>query len=58
VESFGDHRIAMSFAVAGTVADGPVTVRDVASVETSFPGFEACLGAVGAHIRCLDEAPA
>ena len=57
VESFGDHRIAMSFAVAGTVADGPVTVRDVASVETSFPGFEACLGAVGAHVLCLDEAP-
>ena len=58
VESFGDHRIAMSFAVAGTVADGPVTVRDVASVETSFPGFEACLGGIGADIRCLTEAPA
>ena len=58
VESFDDHRIAMSFAVAGTVADGPVTVRDVASVETSFPGFEACLGGVGANIRCLAEVPA
>ena len=58
VESFGDHRIAMSFAVAGTVAAGPVTVRDVAAVQTSFPGFETCLGGIGADIRCLSEAPA
>ena len=28
VQSFGDHRIAMSLAVAGTIADAPVTVRD------------------------------
>jgi 3-phosphoshikimate 1-carboxyvinyltransferase len=58
VESFGDHRIAMALAVAGTVADGPVTVKDVAAVETSFPGFEACLGGLGADIRPLQEAPA
>lgn len=58
VESFGDHRIAMSFAVAGTVADGPVTVRDVAAVETSFPGFDACLSGIGADIRCLEGDPA
>ena len=58
VESCGDHRIAMSFAVAGSVADGPVTVRDVASVETSFPGFEACLSGIGAIIRRQPEVPA
>lgn len=57
VESFGDHRIAMSFAVAGTVANGPVTVRDVASVETSFPGFDTCLGGIGADIACLQDDP-
>ena len=51
VQSFGDHRIAMSLAVAGTVAEGPVTVHDVAAVETSFPGFETCLAAIGADIR-------
>jgi len=55
VQSFGDHRIAMSLAVAGTVAEGPVTVHDVAAVETSFPGFEACLGGIGADIRCVRE---
>jgi len=50
VDSFGDHRIAMSFAVAATVAAGPVLVRDVATVDTSFPGFVACLREVGADI--------
>ncbi len=58
VQSFGDHRIAMSLAVAGTVADGPVTVRDVTAVETSFPGFETCLKQIGADIVCRQDAPA
>ncbi len=39
VETHGDHRIAMAFAIAGTVADGAVTIRDCANVATSFPGF-------------------
>ncbi len=38
-----DHRIAMSFAVAGLVSDAPVTVDDMAPVATSFPGFAAML---------------
>lgn len=58
VDSFGDHRIAMSLAVAGTVADGPVTVNDVAAVETSFPGFDNCLRGIGADIRGLAEGAA
>jgi len=39
VDSHGDHRIAMAFAMAALVADGPVTIRDCANVNTSFPGF-------------------
>jgi len=50
VESFGDHRIAMSLAVAATVADGPVRISDVAAVDTSFPGFTDCLSQLGAAI--------
>ena len=50
VESFGDHRVAMSLAVAATVADGEVVVRDVDAVETSFPGFAACLASIGADL--------
>lgn len=39
VESHADHRIAMALAVAGAVADGPVTVGDCTNVATSFPAF-------------------
>ncbi|MGB5344573.1 MAG: 3-phosphoshikimate 1-carboxyvinyltransferase [Woeseia sp.] len=55
VESCGDHRIAMAFAVAGTVADGPVRINDVASVATSFPGFERLLRELGADICSVAE---
>jgi 3-phosphoshikimate 1-carboxyvinyltransferase len=39
VESYGDHRIAMSFAMAGLRATGPIEIADCANVNTSFPGF-------------------
>jgi len=45
-----DHRIAMSFAVAGLVSREPVTVDDMAPVATSFPGFTAMLRDLGADI--------
>jgi 3-phosphoshikimate 1-carboxyvinyltransferase len=51
VESHGDHRVAMSLAVAGTVADDVVTVNDVAAVNTSFPGFASCLTKLGVSIQ-------
>ncbi|HEY0503844.1 MAG TPA: 3-phosphoshikimate 1-carboxyvinyltransferase [Lysobacter sp.] len=40
VDSRGDHRIAMSFAMAAQCAQGQVRIGDVANVATSFPGFE------------------
>lgn len=52
VESRGDHRIAMSFAVAGTVASGPVTILDCANIGTSFPGFVET--ANGLHF-CIED---
>jgi 3-phosphoshikimate 1-carboxyvinyltransferase len=39
VDSFGDHRIAMAFTVAGLLAEGPVTLKNPACVGISFPGF-------------------
>ena len=51
VESFGDHRVAMSLAVAATIADDEVLVRNVDAVDTSFPGFAACMASTGAAIR-------
>jgi 3-phosphoshikimate 1-carboxyvinyltransferase len=42
-ESHGDHRIAMSMAVAGLAAGGDTVVRDCDWIDTSFPGFERLL---------------
>ncbi len=39
VDSRGDHRIAMSFAIAALRAAGPITIGDCKNVDTSFPGF-------------------
>jgi len=47
VDSHGDHRVAMSFAVAATIADSAVGVRNVDAVATSFPGFSDVLGSLG-----------
>jgi 3-phosphoshikimate 1-carboxyvinyltransferase len=46
VEAQGDHRIAMAAAVAALVAEGPVRIRGVESVDTSFPGFFETLESV------------
>ncbi len=39
VETHGDHRLAMTFAVAGLVARGETLVRDPGSADVSYPGF-------------------
>jgi 3-phosphoshikimate 1-carboxyvinyltransferase len=51
VDSFGDHRIAMSFAVASLRAAKSISIRDVANVATSFPGFVGLARSVGLEIR-------
>jgi len=43
VRSYGDHRIAMSLAIAGLIAEGETEIDDAACIETSFPGFEKLL---------------
>jgi 3-phosphoshikimate 1-carboxyvinyltransferase len=47
VDSGGDHRAAMAFAVGAAAAGGPVTILDTANVATSFPDFAAQAKAVG-----------
>ncbi len=49
IEASLDHRIAMSFAVAGLVTRGGLAVDDMSPVATSFPGFEAMLAELGAR---------
>ena len=46
VDSHGDHRLAMSLAVAALVADGPTTIENTDCVNTSFPEFWALLEAI------------
>lgn len=50
VESHGDHRIAMSFAMAGLRATGPIEITDCANVNTSFPGFVPSAADMGLQI--------
>jgi 3-phosphoshikimate 1-carboxyvinyltransferase len=50
VDSFGDHRIAMSFAIASLRAAKPISIRDVANVATSFPGFVGLARSVGLEV--------
>ena len=53
VESQGDHRIAMAFAVAGLKARAPIEILDVANVATSFPGFVDMAHGAGLQIEAL-----
>jgi 3-phosphoshikimate 1-carboxyvinyltransferase len=53
IDSRGDHRVAMAFAVAALRARAPVEIADVANVATSFPGFVATAGAAGLAIETL-----
>ncbi|MBK9130694.1 MAG: 3-phosphoshikimate 1-carboxyvinyltransferase [Gammaproteobacteria bacterium] len=54
VESHGDHRIAMAFAVAGFRAAGPIRIRDCKNVDTSFPGFVGLARKSGLKIKTQD----
>ena len=51
VDSHGDHRVAMAFAIAGQVAEGEVRIHDVANVATSFPHFDALARQAGFGLR-------
>jgi 3-phosphoshikimate 1-carboxyvinyltransferase len=53
VDSHGDHRIAMSFAIATLRASGPITVRDCKNVATSFPGFVELAARAGLDIAVM-----
>ena len=51
VDSHGDHRIAMAFAVASLRASAPIGILDVANVATSFPGFVTLARKAGLRIE-------
>lgn len=57
IDSHGDHRIAMAFAVAGLRCRAAVTIRNCANVATSFPGFAALARKAGLDIAESDLIP-
>ena len=50
-----DHRIAMSFLVAGLASNEPVTVDDIGFIATSFPTFVPMMEALGASFRRINR---
>ncbi|MCK9397658.1 MAG: bifunctional prephenate dehydrogenase/3-phosphoshikimate 1-carboxyvinyltransferase [Methylobacter sp.] len=55
VISHGDHRIAMSFSIAGLRANAPITVHDCENVNTSFPEFRDLAKRLGLDLVCKEE---
>jgi 3-phosphoshikimate 1-carboxyvinyltransferase len=51
VDSQGDHRLAMTLAVAGLIARGETRIDGAECIPDSFPGFVETLGALGAEVR-------
>lgn len=54
IDSFGDHRIAMAFAIAGLFATGETVIQNTDCVNTSYPGFAHHLKAI--LLECSDAA--
>ncbi|WP_455202109.1 3-phosphoshikimate 1-carboxyvinyltransferase [Kaarinaea lacus] len=50
IQSHGDHRIAMAFAMASLRASEAITIHDCANVNTSFPNFVSLANGVGLNI--------
>jgi 3-phosphoshikimate 1-carboxyvinyltransferase len=51
VDSHGDHRLAMSLAVAGLIADGETTVTRAEAYRESFPNFVELIRNLGATVH-------
>jgi len=55
VNSHGDHRIAMAFAMAGVASQGPITINDCALVDTSCPGFAELACQIGIRLVTQEQ---
>ena len=50
VNSYNDHRIAMSFAIAGLISKHSLTIMDTKNISTSFPTFVTILRELGVEV--------
>ncbi len=57
IDSRGDHRVAMAFAIAAPRCARPLTIRNCANVATSFPGFIQLAREAGLDIDAVDAEP-
>lgn len=53
VDAIGDHRVAMSFAIAGIIAKSSIYINDCANIKTSFPDFVSLMSFVGVEIEVV-----
>ena len=54
VNSYGDHRIAMTALIASLVSDGDIVVEDCMNIDTSFPTFIDTANNIGMDIQIKD----
>ncbi len=54
VNSFGDHRVAMTALIASLVSEGDIIVEDTINIETSFPEFIEIANNIGMNIQAYD----
>ena len=52
-ETYYDHRIAMSFAILGSITEKSVEIRGASSIKTSFPNFIDLMNSLGLDISIL-----
>ena len=55
LESYKDHRVMMSFAIAGLVADGTTYITDPEAAGVSYPGFIKDISALGADFEIISD---
>ena len=54
IESHHDHRIAMSFSIAGLRTSGAITIQGTETVATSFPTFTELANAAGLDLQVIN----
>ena len=50
IDSYGDHRIAMSFLIAGSRSKNGLVVKNCGNIKTSFPSFKDIMNSIGMKI--------
>jgi len=55
IDSFHDHRVQMSFAVAGSVAEGTTFVSDPEAASMSYPSFLSDIREIGVPLKVIDQ---